>query len=382
MKSLWQQLNESEWTSIQHERVRARLVRHMQMVSVAKAPPVVRWFSLPRWTPAVAAVVLVAVLGGSGTAVAFATDSKPYESLYPVRVITERVRARLARTPARRAELAVAFSENRLAELRDLAEAQAASEGRARATIEIPGDVRLAAFRRSGAAVKTFSKMAEKHIKRLRKTGEAARADELSTELDAVLDASLGILLSVEVSAPAEEPVRAVVAKTKQEISSLESAVEVGINQEEVKMLEKIAAMSSTSMLNADGAKKDTKTGTKERAEHKIDVARRALDKMETRLKEQREQYGEESVEFVISAFDRAKAAVEKAASLYEASDYEQAFEVAKDAARIAAHLKVYAPIAGKRSKVQMTDDNQLRLHILPAYKDDFKPKEQKDEKR
>ncbi|MBI4098432.1 MAG: hypothetical protein HY437_00155 [Candidatus Magasanikbacteria bacterium] len=377
MKPVWQQLNDAEWTPAQHERVRERLVRHMQMVSGEETPSVSRWFSLPRWAPAMAAVVLVAVLGGSGTAVAFAQDSKPYESLYPVRVITERVRARLARTPARRAELAVAFSENRLAELRDLAEAQAASEGRARATIEISGDKRLNAFRRSGGAMKTFSKMAEKHIKRLRKDGAAARADELSTELDAVLDASLGILLSVETAAPAEEPVRAVVAKTKQEISPLESEIESGMNQEEVEAREKITAMPSR--LNADGATQDTTVGMKERAEHKIDVARRALDKTEARLKEQREQYGDESVEFVMSAFDRAKKAVEKAASLYEAGDYEQAFVMAKDAARIAAHLKVYAPISGKRSKVQVLDDNQLRLHILPVYKDDFKPKEKKD---
>jgi len=379
MKSLWQQLQEFEWTEVQHERVRARLVRHMQVVSATKAPSAVRWFSFPRWAPAVAAVILVAVLGGSGTAVAFAQDSKPYESLYPVRVIAEQVRARLARTPARRAELAVAFSENRLAELRDLAEVQAASEGRARTTIEIPGDARLSAFRRNGAAVKTFSKMAEKHIKRLRKNGEVARADELSTELDAVLDASLGILLSVEVGAPAEEPVRAVVAKTKQEISLLESEVEVGMNQEDAKVLEGSATMSST--LSADGATGDTRVGgMKERAGRKIDAARRALDKTEARLKEQREQYGEESVEFVMPAFNRAKEAIKNAASLYETGDYQKAFEMAKDAARIAAHLKVYAPIAGKRSKVQMTDDNQLRLHILPPYKDDFKPKEKKDD--
>ncbi|OGL89295.1 hypothetical protein A3H75_01565 [Candidatus Uhrbacteria bacterium RIFCSPLOWO2_02_FULL_51_9] len=118
----------------------------------------------------------------------------------------------------------------------------------------------------------------------------------------------------------------------------------------------------------------------KERAGRKIDAARRALDKTEARLKEQREQYGEESVEFVMPAFNRAKEAIKNAASLYETGDYQKAFEMAKDAARIAAHLKVYAPIAGKRSKVQMTDDNQLRLHILPPYKDDFKPKEKKDD--
>src|SRR3989344_1148038 len=189
MKNIWQQLgNHYELTPIQEGRVRERVMRYMKTVPPLEARGF-RFFAMPRVSPVFIVGLVVMLIGGSGATAVFAKDSNPYDTLYPVRVLTERARARFARSPEKRAELALKFSEIRLNELRKLAEMQAASEGRARVSLpNVTADKRLAAFTRSGKAIQNFSNSAEKYIATMRAEGNDARAEALGAHLDAVLD--------------------------------------------------------------------------------------------------------------------------------------------------------------------------------------------------
>jgi len=77
-------------------------------------------FLTPRWATAVAAV-LVILLAGSGT-VAAAGNSMPDQTLYPVKLATERVRLVLTFSTLGKAELYAALADKRVAEIVSMAE--------------------------------------------------------------------------------------------------------------------------------------------------------------------------------------------------------------------------------------------------------------------
>ena len=391
MSNLWQQLNHDDWTDVQHARVRERLVRYMAVARAEHPEPIKRvpWVSLPRFSPAVIAAALAVLLGGSGVTVAMAAGSEPQEALYPVRVFAQEVRTRMTFNPVKKAELVARFSEQRLAEIRTLATMQAAAEGRGRADVVLPADKRLEAFRRNGRAMKRFAHLAEKQMERLREREDGGDTDEAAAHLDAVLDASLGILLGVETNAPADEPVRAVVAKTKQAISPAESAVERVMNERSVKALERFSATVATSTKVDDDDDADEKreagggSAVAEQATSgeggvfataRIESARRSIVRAEELLGEAKEKYGDDAVAEMKRALSDARIRLEKAEAFFKGDDYKAAFTEAGEVMRIAAHLKVYLPIMEKRAKVLVDENTQLRLYILPKYLDDLKP--------
>lgn len=376
MNNIWKQLDHHEWTDVQHGRVRERLVQFIQATRPASEP--VRawsWMTLPRFAT-VGVTALVVLLGGGGVAVAAAQDSAPYETLYPVRIFAETMRTKLTRNPVKKAELVLKFSEERLAEMRTLATMQAAAEGRGRADVVVSGEKRIKAFKRNGQAMKRFVEMAEKHVEQLRETQADGETDELSAQLDAVLDASLGILLSVETNAPIDEPVRAVVAKAKQEISPVESNVERTINEHSVKALERFTKKDKQ---KTDEEKKETKEEEEKgegavRATARLEAARRVVGRVEESFKQAEERYGADAVADMRKAFERARKHLAKAEELFASGAYQPAFLEAGDAMRVAAHLNVYVPMIEKRAKVLMDEQEQLKLYILPKYLDDQKP--------
>lgn len=391
MKNLWQQLNHDDWTDVQHARVRERLIRHMQMIRAERPEPLLRsagwrtWFALPRFRPAIIVGVLVVLLGGSGVTVVAAAGSEPQEMLYPVRVWAQEMRTKVAFNPVKKAELVARFAEERVAEMRTLATMQAAAEGRGRAEVVLPANARLKAFQRNGKAMKRFARLAARYTERMhdRDIEEDDRAEEAAAHLDAVLDASLGILLGVETNAPADEPVRAVVAKTKQDISPAESTVERVINERAAKMLERFTAAVVTSTKSQDDDEDDDKEDVDEDekrekngvfATARIEAARRSIERAEESLEEAAEKYGDDAITEMKRAFGDARAHLEKAEALFKSGNYQAAFIEAGEAIRIAMHIKVYLPIIEKRAKVLVDENTQLRLYILPKYLDDFKP--------
>lgn len=395
MNDIWKQLDHDDWTDAQHARVRERLVHYMHAVRAERPEPTARsadwrtWFALPRFSPALIVAVLVVLIGGSGTTVALAAGSEPQEVLYPVRVFAQEMRTKFAFDPVKKAELVARYAEERVAEMRTLATMQAAAEGRGRAEVALPADKRLKAFHRNGKAMKRFAYLAEKQMERLREREDDGDTDEAAAHLDAVLDASLGILLGVETNAPADEPVRAVVANTKEAISPAESNVERVINERSVKALERFTSVIVTSTKAQDDdenekrEKDEKKSAVAERATSgeggvfataRIEAARRSIGRAEEMLKEAEERYGADAVAEMQRAFGSARAHLEKAEALFASGDYRAAFTEAGEAIRIAAHLKVYLPIMEKRAKVLVDENTQLRLYILPKYLDDLKP--------
>lgn len=379
MKNLWQQLNRDDWTDVQHARVRERLVRHMQLMR-AERPETVRrtWFALPRLSPVIAAIVLAVLLGGSGATVALAAGSEPQDSLYPVRVFAQEVRTKLAISPVKKAKLAARYAEERMIELRSLATMQAAAEGRGRAAVVLPADKRLKAFQRNGKALKRFAHLAQKQVEKIRDIPENGEAEEAAAQVDAVLDASLGILLGVETNAPADEPVRAVVAKTKQDISPAESNVERSINERSAKVLKRFVVDVATSTKGEEKKSAVAEQVTSGEggvfATARIEAARRSIERAQELLEKIEVQYGADAVVEMRRAFGDARARLEKAEALFKNGEYQAAFVAAGEAMRIAVHLKVYLPIIEKRAKVLVDENTQLRLYILPKYLDDFKP--------
>ncbi len=397
MTNFWKQLDHHEWTDVQHGRVRERLIRFMQATRPVGAEAPARawsWMTFPRFAT-VGVTALVVLLGGGGVAVAAAQDSAPYETLYPVRIFAETMRTKLTRNPVKKAELVLKFSEERLAEMRTLATMQAAAEGRGRADVVVSGEKRIKAFKRNGQAMKQFAELAEKQIERLRKnedddSADDDNADEAAAHLDAVLDASLGILLSVETNAPIDEPVRAVAAKVKQDISPVESAVERTSNEHSAKALEAFTRMPAPRIEKVkDEKKKEKKEEQKDKEEKtetgvsgegvvragaRIEAARRVVGRTEELFKHAEEQYGADAVTDMRKAFDRARKHLAKAEELFANEAYQPAFLEAGNAMRVAAHLNVYVPIIEKRAKVLMDEQEQLKLYILPKYLDDQKP--------
>ncbi len=83
-----------------------------------KAPTLIR---RPRMAWVVVVALVVALTGGGGVGLVYAADgSSPGSPLYGVDRAVESLRFALARSPEGRAELAMAFAEERLAELEDL----------------------------------------------------------------------------------------------------------------------------------------------------------------------------------------------------------------------------------------------------------------------
>ena len=395
--NLWKQLkNRHEWSDIQHHRVKGRLVSYIRATyssplfsSSEREVKAFVWLK-----PAAALVMIVILIGGSGVAMA-AKDSAPYERLYPIRVFAEKIKTRVERDPVKKVEKAIAYSEERLVELRRLAEAQAAAEGKGISNIKLAGEERIRGFKQTGEAIDEFTTFAKDQIEHMLQE-EDGRMDKLASELDAVLDASLGILLSVEVSAGAHEPVRAVVSVAKRELSPLESDVETSINRYRTVVIEKIdvvdpAAVGDVAVLASDGEEAFALSGSEAVDEEmknsdiadekeslvavKIEIAREVLDSASSTIGAAKEKFGDESVSSVEKGYNRAHEQLTKAAEMIEAGDYREAFELADEALHTGTHIKTYVPIIDTRATILFDDFNNLKLEILPEYRRDFMPK-------
>jgi Domain of unknown function (DUF5667) len=71
---------------------------------------------MPRWAAAVASVILILLIAGTGT-VAASTSSMPEDTLYPVKLATERVRVGLARGDVKKARVNVRLADRRVKEI-------------------------------------------------------------------------------------------------------------------------------------------------------------------------------------------------------------------------------------------------------------------------
>lgn len=71
---------------------------------------------MPRWAVVVASVVLIFLLAGTGTVAASGT-SMPDDTLYPVKLATERVQLRLSRGDIRKARVNVRLADRRIKEI-------------------------------------------------------------------------------------------------------------------------------------------------------------------------------------------------------------------------------------------------------------------------
>lgn len=83
-----------------------------------KKPSLVGW--MPRWVVVAASVVLIFLLAGTGT-VAASSTSMPDDTLYPVKLATERVQLRLSRGDIRKARVNVRLADRRVKEILYLA---------------------------------------------------------------------------------------------------------------------------------------------------------------------------------------------------------------------------------------------------------------------
>jgi len=83
-----------------------------------KKPSLVGW--MPRWAVVVASVVLIFLLAGTGT-VAASSTSMPDDTLYPVKLATERVQLRLSRGDISKARVNVRLADRRVKEILYLA---------------------------------------------------------------------------------------------------------------------------------------------------------------------------------------------------------------------------------------------------------------------
>jgi hypothetical protein len=71
---------------------------------------------MPRWAVAVASVILIVLVAGTGT-VAASTGSMPDDTLYPVKLATERVRLGLSRGDINKARVSVRLADRRVKEI-------------------------------------------------------------------------------------------------------------------------------------------------------------------------------------------------------------------------------------------------------------------------
>jgi len=76
---------------------------------------------MPRWAVAVVSVILVFLVAGTGT-VAASTSSMPDDTLYPVKLATERVRLGLTRGDIKKARVSVRLADRRVKEIIYLAQ--------------------------------------------------------------------------------------------------------------------------------------------------------------------------------------------------------------------------------------------------------------------
>jgi Domain of unknown function (DUF5667) len=100
-------------------RARARREIHSQLhgkerKTEPKKVSFIRW--MPRWAVAVASVILIFLVAGTGT-VAASTSSMPDDTLYPVKLATERVRLGLSRGDIKKARVNVRLADRRVKEI-------------------------------------------------------------------------------------------------------------------------------------------------------------------------------------------------------------------------------------------------------------------------
>lgn len=357
-----------QWTEAQHERVRERVLAHVRSTAAPKRASFS--FSWIKLAPATMGVMAFVLLGGAGVTAVAAKDSSSHQRLYPVRVMTEKVRTQLTWNDRKKAARAAAYAAERLEELNTLAQAQAAAAGKAKVTAQIAADKRLHGFKQSVFAIHDFSRIAKKQVEVLASEGHE-EADELAAELDAVLDATLGIMYTVETSSGADEPIRAVITVSRNRISPLESNVEVMLNRVVVERWPQKIEPTDESTISGVAAKRTDDVQSKS-AQQKILRAKGMLRNAGERLEKARGVYGHDAVHSMKEGYLRAEKIIAEAESLLEAGKPLDAYHQADEALRTAAHIRTYAPVGSPRTKVILDESNQLRLHVLPVYENDL----------
>ena len=364
MKKHFQNLEgKYEWTRAAHERVRDRVFAHVR--STATDKKIGFSFAWIKLAPATLGAMVFVLLGGAGVTVVAAKDSSSHQRLYPVRVMTEKMRTQLTWNDRKKAARAAAYAAERLDELNELAQVQAAAAGRAKVTVDIAADKRLQGFKNSVLAIHDFSRIAKKQLEIMAEDGHD-EAEALVAELDAVLDATLGIMYTVETTSGADEPVRAVISVTRKQISPLESNVEVMLNRVVVQRWE-----SDTPEISEQRSLVD-QSGKNKSAEQKIKRARAMLKKAGERLEKARRMYGYDAVHSMKEGYQRAERIIIEAEQLLQNGQPQDAYHRADEALRTAAHIRTYAPVISPRTKVIVDESDQLRLHVLPEYEADM----------
>lgn len=107
-----------EFKARARQEIQSRLGDKGRAIEPKKASPM-GW--IPRWAVMVASVVLIFLIAGTGT-VAASTGSMPGDTLYPLKLATERVRLGLARGDISKARVNVRLADRRVKEIVYLAE--------------------------------------------------------------------------------------------------------------------------------------------------------------------------------------------------------------------------------------------------------------------
>ncbi len=115
------QLNETAVPEDALDRGRIKLMAYMVSHPMLKTQPRLSWLGRTLvWKPMTAAVVAGAVLCGAGGAVYAAGSALPGERLYPVKLLAEEVRARLAVSADAKFQVTAQRAEDRLSEAEEL----------------------------------------------------------------------------------------------------------------------------------------------------------------------------------------------------------------------------------------------------------------------
>jgi len=397
--NIWKQLNNKhEWTSVQHQRVKDRLLSHIRISKAMESSSKIG-FAWARVGLVSVLAVLVVLVGGGGVTVAAAKDSAPHESLYPVRIFSESMMVKLTPGNRKKSYRALGYAKKRLIELRMLAEAQSAADGKGRVEKPLGAQERLDGFRKGGDAMYKFSSFAHQALNNLQAQETDIDVANLAMELDAVLDASIGIMYSAEIAAGAEEPVRVVLANTKKDISALESEAEKMLNKKREYFMQRLAKKPSAPRgLPAAAAPKAVAGGhaddvqvlefikpSKEMAEQFdediefmmpiVDHMKRAqemLDESRDLIDDYEQKFGTTTLQYMRAAQREAGKSLKQVDVLISEESYQQAFEEAFKVLRTGMRIRIYTPITNDRTSVRMEDEVELRLNILPEYEEGF----------
>ncbi len=225
-----------------------------------------RFFTVRRLIPAF--IVFSLVLTSGGTAFA-AQHSLPGETLYPVKLLTEEVRVAVALTPAKKAELQMAYAEERTKEISAVLTEHATSTD---FTASETKDIDHALLNLTGNL-----ENAERHAAETREKGDEKKAKELHRNLSEAAHAYREAL-EKNASSTEDESVRGALRAAADSAEHVrENAKREGERDEEAlkhaqeKENERVKEMGSEEKKDAG----DTNAASLERATHKDEDAQR-----------------------------------------------------------------------------------------------------------